>query len=193
MRKTLTAALLAATLGALTACSDNKDATAKDPAPTPLAQGTFAPPTPDGTQPIALTYNNDLVPATGHMTVNLSKTNDQSTVNIVVEGLQPNRDYGAHIHTKPCGANPADAGPHYQNQQDPISPSVDPTYANPHNEIWLDLTTDKNGKGAAKATVEWTFRPGEANAVVLHAQHTSTHPGHAGTAGDRLACLTAAF
>ena len=34
------------------------------------------------------------------------------------------------------------AGPTFQNVVDPVQPSVDPAYANPENEIWLDFRTD---------------------------------------------------
>ncbi|ONI91465.1 hypothetical protein ALI22I_09010 [Saccharothrix sp. ALI-22-I] len=91
------------------------------------------------------------------------------------------------MHTKVCGAKPADAGPHYQNEKDPVSPSVDPKYASPDNEIWLDFTTDDKGSATSSATVDWQFRKGDANAIVLHDTHTHTEPGKAGTAGDRLA------
>ena len=74
-----------------------------------------------------------------------------------------------------------------------MTPSVDPKFANADNEVWLDFTTDAQGAGAGRATVKWEFRKGEANAVVIHAAHTSTEHGKAGTAGDRLACLTAQF
>ena len=41
--------------------------------------------------------------------------------------------------------------------------------------------------------MDWEFRDGEANSVVLHAQHTMTGPGQAGMAGDRLACIDENF
>jgi hypothetical protein len=48
----------------------------------------------------------------------------------------------------PCGAAASAAGPHYQHKRDPqasaTAPSVDASYANPQNEVWLDLTTDAN-------------------------------------------------
>jgi Cu-Zn family superoxide dismutase len=78
-------------------------------------------------------------------------------------------------------------------QKDPVSPSVDPAYANAQNEIWLDFSTDAKGAANATATANWLFRKGEANSVVLHATHTSTEQGKAGTAGDRLACVSGTF
>ena len=63
-------------------------------------------------------------------------------VTLHVRGLEPRTAYGAHAHVNACGLDGAAAGPHFQNVVDPASPSVDPAYANPVNEIWLDLTTN---------------------------------------------------
>ena len=53
------------------------------------------------------------------------------------------------------------AGPHFQNQVDPAAapgkPSTDPAYANPQNEIWLDLRTDGDGDGGSRVEVPFTF------------------------------------
>lgn len=115
-------------------------------------------------------------------------------ISLHVKGLRPLTEYGAHAHVSPCGATGAAAGPHWQNVVDPVSPSVDPAYANPANEIWLDLTTDEDGNGVARSKQQWQFpedrRP---RSVVLHAMHTSTAPGTAGTAGARLGCLSVDF
>jgi Cu-Zn family superoxide dismutase len=76
----------------------------------------------------------------------------------------------------------------------PGRPSTDPAYANPRNEVWLDLRTD--GTGSGTATAEVPFAVGErapASVVVHEAQATATDPGRAGTAGARLACLTVPF
>ncbi|MEV0039171.1 superoxide dismutase family protein [Streptomyces sp. NPDC050804] len=116
-----------------------------------------------------------------------------TTVRLRVSGLLPDRMYGAHVHTGPCGRAPEAAGPHYQNVEDPVQPSTDPAYANAENEVWLDFTTDAGGHGAAVSRHDWRFRPGGARSVVIHEHHTSTAPGAAGTAGARLACLTVPF
>jgi len=93
-----------------------------------------------------------------------------------------------------CGERPDAAGPHFQYAADPVQPSVDPTFANPQNEIWLDLTTDETGAGSTESTVAWTFpadrRP---KSVVLHDHQTSSEPGEAGAAGDRVACISVDF
>jgi Cu-Zn family superoxide dismutase len=159
----------------------------------PLASTAFAAPAESGTQPTGVTYNAELVPVGSKASVAVNASGGQNRIELTASGLLPGHMYGAHVHTKPCGAKPADSGPHYQDRKDPVTPSVDPAFANPENEVWLDLTTDAEGKATSTATVKWAFRAGEANAVVIHAAHTSSEPGKAGTAGDRLACLTAKF
>ncbi|HVL84308.1 MAG TPA: superoxide dismutase family protein [Pseudonocardia sp.] len=142
----------------------------------------------------AVTYDEQLVPDGAGATVTSQEADGVTTVTLEVTGLQPNRDYGAHAHVNPCGAEGADAGPHFQLEQDPVTPSVDPAYANPENEIWLDFTTDAEGAASAETTVEWTF-PADRRAasVIIHAMPTATAPGEAGTAGDRAACVTVDF
>jgi superoxide dismutase, Cu-Zn family len=142
----------------------------------------------------AVTYDTELVPVGARGAVQSRSGDGTTTVMLAVRGLEPTRWYGAHVHSEPCGERPEDAGPHFQFSVDPVQPSVDPTYANPQNEIWLDLTTDESGAGSAESTVAWTFpddrRPGS---VVVHAMQTATAPGEAGTAGDRAACITVEF
>jgi Cu-Zn family superoxide dismutase len=160
-----------------------------DAARTVQASGTFS-----AAPGVAVTYDEALVPVGASGTVTASEGAGSSTVTLEVTGLQPDRRYGAHAHTKPCGAEGKDAGPHFQFEPDPATPSVDPAYANPQNEIWLDLTTDARGTGRATSTVAWAF-PADRRAasVIIHAMPTATEQGKAGTAGDRAACITAGF
>lgn len=159
----------------------------------PLAAAKFVLPAGSGVQVGAVTYDNSLIPSGASASVTSTTTDGKTTVIFQVQGLAPGHEFGAHVHTKACGAKPADSGPHYQNRKDPVSPSVDPAFANAENEVWLDFATDEHGAASASATVSWTFRHRQANAVVIHASHTSVEPGKAGTAGDRLACLNASF
>ncbi len=140
------------------------------------------------------TYKPELVPAgaRAHVFGLTSKTFGTSTA-FVVTGLLPGREYGAHAHAKSCGATGDAAGPHFQHAEDPVKPSVDPAYANPRNEIWLDFTTDGFGHGFALSKVDWTFGERRAHSIVIHETHTHTDPGHAGTAGARLACVNVGF
>ncbi|MEV7042721.1 superoxide dismutase family protein [Amycolatopsis sp. NPDC051061] len=159
----------------------------------PLANAKFGNPATAGAQPGAVTYDAKVVPVGAEASVTASVTGGKTTISLDVHSLPPNHAFGAHVHTTACGPKPADSGPHYQNQKDPVSPSVDPAFANAQNEVWLDLVTDDSGDASASASADWTFRPHQANAVVIHASHTHTEPGKAGTAGDRLACIDATF
>jgi Cu-Zn family superoxide dismutase len=194
----MTATVLAGAVlfaGGLTACSSGGS---QEPAPAsapaaPAAGTPVAEPAATGEQPKAVTYDVKRVPVGARLDTSAKFENGKTTVTLTVTGLLPSTQYGSHVHTKPCGAKPADSGPHYQNEKDPVSPSVDAKYANRDNEIWLDFTTDDKGAATSSATVGWEFRKGEANAVVVHATQTHTEHGKAGTAGDRLACVTNAF
>ncbi|MEV6985669.1 superoxide dismutase family protein [Sphaerisporangium sp. NPDC051017] len=156
-----------------------------------LALGRFGPYT---AGQVATTYDQKLVPAGAAVAVGYLPGNDgHSIVQLRVNGLLPNHSYGAHVHMKPCGAKGEDAGPHYQHQQDPKTPSTDPKYANARNEVWLDFTTDAHGDASARSALDWKFTDRHPRSVVIHAEHTHTDAGHAGTAGPRLACVNADF
>ena len=137
----------------------------------------------------AWSYDPALVPAgSGAAVVSISARSRTRTL-LAVHGLVPHRGYGVHLHVAPCGALPTAAGPHYQQVPDPVQPSVDPAYANPRNEVWLDLHTDAAGRALVRAQNPWTYREAP-RSLVLTAEHTHTEPGRAGTAGARLACIT---
>lgn len=181
---------------ALVGCS-SPDAGSDAPAPTsaPAQQNTvqttatFAP---DGGT--ATTYDESLVPAGATASVTAMESDGSTTVTLEVSGLQPDRAYGAHAHAKPCGPTGADAGPHYQHEQDPETPSVDPAFANPENEIWLDFSTDAQGGATTTSTVGWTFpQDRRAGSVIIHEMPTKTAAGEAGVAGDRVACIAVDF
>ena len=159
-----------------------------------VTAATFLPP---GEGAGAVTYDETAVPEGATADVQVSVMEEESEVQFTATGLEPDRDFGAHVHTEPCGDDPGDSGPHYQDEVDPAAdednPSTDPEYANPDNEVWLDFTTDDSGNGDATATVPWQFREGEAQSLVLHEEHTGTEEGEAGQAGDRLGCVTVEF
>lgn len=116
---------------------------------------------------------------------------ERTIVTLHVKGLRPLARYGAHAHVNACGATGAAAGPHVQFERAGLT---DPAYANPGNEIWLDLTTDAAGNGHAKAVVDRPFpRDRRPASVIIHERHTSTGAGVAGVAGQRVACLTVPF
>ncbi|MDA8369440.1 MAG: superoxide dismutase family protein [Nocardiopsaceae bacterium] len=145
---------------------------------------------PYGDDVAAVTYD-DAVPEGATVDVRVTEDDDGegTEFDLAVDGLEPDRDYGAHLHTDPCGEDPDAAGPHYQNEEDPEQPSVNPEYANDDNEVWLDFETDSEGAADPDTDVDWTPREGEANSIVIHEQHTMTGEGEAGQAGDRLACV----
>jgi len=160
-----------------------------------LAEGAAAPPERAAD---AFTYNPALAPEGTNLAVYSTSDGTNTTVRLEVLGLLPDRGYAAHAHANACGPTGDAAGPHFQNRQDPAAgpgkPSTDPAYANPQNEIWLDLTTDSDGDGEATATVPFTFTDRAPASVIVHeAMATATEPGKAGSAGTRLACLTVPF
>ncbi len=142
-----------------------------------------------------ISYDANRVPFGATATVTAVSTGSGRTiVTLHVFGLLPDTDYGAHAHANPCGTTGAAAGPHFQYVQDPVTPSTNPAYANPANEIWLDLTTNAAGQGRARAVVDWQFPTSRsAGSVILHVEHTHTGPNDSGVAGTRLGCLTVPF
>lgn len=107
----------------------------------------------------------------------------QSRVRLMVTGLPAGRTFGAHVHTGHCGSDPLASGGHYQHPGDPTSPLE-------HREVWLDVTTDAEGRGVAHRTVDWVFAPGTAGSVVIHEAPTNPVTG---AAGPRLVCTDVAF
>ncbi|WP_028922039.1 superoxide dismutase family protein [Pseudonocardia acaciae] len=136
-----------------------------------------------------ISYDRGLAPDGARAKVVESVRESSTTVTLKVHGLVPNRAYGAHAHALPCGPTGDAAGPHFQHASDPVKPSVDPAYANPLNEIWLDFTTNAQGDAKVTSTVPWVYQNTRAFSVIIHAEPTQTGPGKAGTAGARVACL----
>jgi Cu-Zn family superoxide dismutase len=160
-----------------------------------MAEGVLAPP---DRASAAFTYNPGFAPEGADVSVTVRSVGTTTVVDLEVSGLLPNRAYAAHAHTNPCGATGDAAGPHFQNNVDPAAgpgrPSVDPAYANPQNEIWLDFRTDGDGNGGSTAQVPFVFGDRAPASVVIHeGEATATEPGRAGSAGARLACLTVQF
>ncbi|RZQ65949.1 superoxide dismutase family protein [Amycolatopsis suaedae] len=157
-------------------------------------RGTLAPPGQSGD---AFTYNPQLAPAGAQLGVDVDR-GEGTEVKLTATGLLPNRGYAVHAHTRPCGPAGDAAGPHFQHEQDPAAtpgkPSTDPRYANPRNEIWLDLRTGPDGRAQAGTQVPFEFGDRAPASVVVHDKEaTATAPGSAGQAGGRVACLTVPF
>lgn len=142
----------------------------------------------------AFTYDSNLAPVGAELAVDVKSGAESSTVVLTVTGLVPDRGYAAHAHTEACGDTGDAAGPHFQHEADPKADPDKPkaAYANPKNEVWLDLTADAEGNGTSEATVPFALNAeATPKSVVVHAEEkTATADGEAGKAGDRLACLS---
>ena len=157
-------------------------------------QGTLTEPNPEST---AMTYNPGLAPPGARMAVTMTPSGTSTNVELTINGFLPNRGYAVHAHENLCSDNPAFAGGHYQNRVDPAAsptkPSTNSEYANPNNEVWLDMRTDAAGSGTTRVTVPFVFTDRGPGSIVVHeAEQTATGPGQAGEAGARIACLTLA-
>ncbi|WP_320781978.1 hypothetical protein [Streptomyces sp. CRN 30] len=136
---------------------------------------TFAPP--GSPAPVAVTYDRALVPEASSIEVHQhTGAGGGTTVRLRVTGMRAGHTYGAHVHQKPCGAEPDDSGGHYRHE---------PSAATADNEVWLDFTADGRGVGEATARHDWGFRTGEASSLVLHERP--------GDSGARVGCLTVPF
>lgn len=199
-RQLTVAALAAAAVLTLLGCSATPSTFAttplvhNDPKPVVVLHGIGAVASPDPTSS-AVSYNTAAAPIGATLMATISRVSNTTVVELAVSRLLPNRAYAVHAHTKACGATGDAAGPHFQNRVDPAAtpqaPSTNPDYANPNNEIWLELHTDATGAGVAHTTVPFTFTNRWPGSIVVHeAMTTATDAGHAGKAGARIACLT---
>lgn len=193
--RVLRALVVTAAAGALlAACGDDAGSGKQESSDTKSHSGTLAAPAKADN---AYTYDKKVAPAGAKITADVKSEDSGSTLKLDVTGLKPNRGYAAHAHNKPCGDNGDAAGPHFQHKKDPKAdkdnPSDNPKYANPKNEIWLDLKTDGKGKGSSTSDVDFALGEKGPASVVIHKEpKTKTGKGEAGTAGDRVACLTIA-
>lgn len=180
-------------MAAQTAASLHGDGTLEAPAQTPNV-GTAS-----ATTTRAETYNPALAPLGGRLQAKLTPSGESTNAEFTVSGLLPNRGYAVQANVNSCGGAPGAQGPHYQNRIDPavkttavgVAPSTDPEYANPKNELWLDVRTDATGSGTSRTTVPFVFTDRGAGSIVVgDAQQTATGPGEAGKGGAPIACLT---
>jgi Cu-Zn family superoxide dismutase len=166
--------------------------------------GTLIVPTPESTSgpntgTLAYTYNPALAPAGARLNVVMTPSDETTTAELTVSGLVPNRGYAVHANVNACSPNSAAEGPRYQNRVDPtVNPtsisgetSTNPEYANPRNEVWLDVHTDVTGSGTSRTTVPFVFTDrGPGSIVVEDATDTATGLGKAAKEGARIACLS---
>lgn len=189
-RSIVGAVVLASALVVLAGCSSEPEPVQTSPRGL-VSEGTLGPATGPGP---ARTYNAALAPEGALVNAETGSMAGGTQLTLRVQGLLPNRAYAAHAHMNACGPTGEAAGPHFQNNPDPMTTafraSTDPAYANPQNEMWLDLRTDAAGAGAAMTTVNWKSTNEGPSSVVIHeAMQTMTAPGVAGTAGGRIACI----
>jgi Cu-Zn family superoxide dismutase len=128
------------------------------------------------------TYTHDAAYADITTQVHARTRGATTTVRLMVDGLPPGRTFGAHVHTGTCGSDPTTSGGHYQH------PGASGTLA--QREVWLDVTSDAEGRGVTTTTVPWSFAAGTAGSVVIHALPTNPSTG---AAGARLACTSVSF
>lgn len=193
MRRRLTLAVAIAAVAAMPmACGYQGLSMPAQTAITLKGAGVLAEPRPDYD---AITLNSALAPAGSRLAVTMTPSTTSTDVEFTVSGLQPNRGYAVHAHTNACSDNPEFLGSHYQDRIDPAATSLassrNPEYANPSNEVWLDVRTDAAGSGTSRTTVPFVFTVRGPRSIVVHdAQETATGPGQAGEAGKPVACLT---
>jgi Cu-Zn family superoxide dismutase len=166
--------------------------------------GALTRPTPEAasrpnTGGLAYTYNPALAPEGARFRVVMKPSGESTTAELTVSGLLPNRGYSVVADNNACSPNPAAEGPHYQNRVDPgvnptavgVASSTNPEYANPRNEVWLDVRTDGSGSGTSRTTVPFVFTDRGPGSVVIHeAEQTATEAGKAGNGGAPIACLS---
>jgi len=193
IRRRLTLAIATTALAAMPmACGYQGLSLPAQSAITLKSAGVLAEPTPDSA---AVTYNPALAPVGSRLAVTMTPSGTSTNVEATVSGLVPNRSYAVRGHQNACSDDPNFAGSSYQNRIDPAAtsrkPSTNPEYANPNNEIWLDVRTDAAGSGTSSVTVPFVFTDRGPGSVMLHeGQETATGPAQAGEAGARIACLT---
>jgi hypothetical protein len=91
-----------------------------------------------------------------------------TAVELSLQGLVPEADYGVHVHNMPCSLG--NGGAHYK-WDESVSATLE------ENEIWLNVTADEEGEAQKSVTVPYLARP-EAQAIVVHS-----------SSGARLGCL----
>jgi hypothetical protein len=111
-----------------------------------------------------------------HGSTKMTITKSGTTVKIKVDGLDPAKDYGSHLHNGTCASG---GGGHYQD--------IEGAATEPPNELWLTtsgsiLEPNPGGVAHAKGTAPWAARTSSttqtnARSVVVH------EPG-----GARIAC-----
>ena len=144
---------------------------------------------------IAVTYDPALVPVGSRVAVSAKSADGTTTVRLALRGLQTARRYGAHVHEAPCGADRGLGRPDLPERGRPDAAQRRPAVREPA-ERDLARLHHRRRRGGQRAGHgrPWGSPPtGAAHSVVIHAWPTATAAGKAGTAGDRVACVTVDF
>ncbi|MDF5757239.1 hypothetical protein [Spongiactinospora sp. TRM90649] len=87
-------------------------------------EGTFAP-YKEGEK--AIVYDEKLVPSGAKADVSVKTEGEETISKLDVEGLLPDRQYGAHLHVNPCGQTPDSSGPHFRGEEQGGTASPSPS------------------------------------------------------------------
>ena len=129
-----------------------------------------------------IVYDRKLVPPGAQASVSVESRGGTTISSLVVEGLLPDRAYGAPLHVGACGLKPTEAGAHFKESGAESSAK---------NEVWLDLKTSAEGLAYATSRNNWVLTDARLpGSVVLHANPTTRTGPKAGEAGPRVACLS---
>lgn len=108
----------------------------------------------------------------------LTRSDGETTIAISLDGLAPNAEYAAHLHTGGCAGGDL-GGPHFK---------FDPNGSDePPNEIHLSFTANGDGSGEAEVTSDQEVPEGEAGSIVLH--FADEHDASASAGHERFASL----
>lgn len=163
------AALAAVVLGATAACGDNRDMTEQD-----LTTGETR-----SAELQVLDAWADLLPEAGgdaDITTDQGTSDYGTTIELLVEGLQPNTEYPAHVHAGTCEDEPP-GGEHWSSEPD--GELETPTHFHTY------VITDGEGRGAMTDESDLVVDD-RALSVVLHAAGSNDRLQEAGS--DRLLC-----
>ncbi len=101
----------------------------------------------------------------------LTRADGKTTIAISVDGLAPDTEYMAHLHTGGC-TDTDPGGAHFK--FDPEGGDMPP------NEIHLSFTSNADGSGKAEVTGDQEVPAGEAGSIVLHLADGAMAAGQGG-------------
>lgn len=122
-----------------------------------VIEGTFGPWCENA---IATAYDTVLIPPGAEVELTIRETAMDTAVELQVQGFDAGTDFSAVLHSAACGAEAADAGPEYV--QENVSENVP-------SVLTVDFTTDADGSADASETVPWLVPDnGSGKSLVIH-------------------------